>query len=347
MLILGVETSCDETAAAVVKDGGLVLSNIVSSQTELHAPYGGVVPEVAARDHVKNIIPIVDQALQKAKVNLKKIDAIAVTKGPGLVTSLLVGVDTAKSLAYTTKKNIVGINHLEAHVYASQLQEDGQEKPVGLKFPLIYLIASGGHTELVLMEDHLKHTTIGATRDDAAGEAFDKIAKLLKLDYPGGPEIAERANSGNSRSYAFPRPMLEQGYEFSFSGLKTDVLRLVKKNKYKLPPQAINNICASFQAAVAEVLTTKTIKAAQEHQARMIVIGGGVSANRLLRWTLQKKAQNELEEVKLLIPDVKYCTDNAAMVAALGFYYAREGKFNAWDKLKVEPNLNFSQSKKC
>lgn len=341
MLILGLETSCDETAAAVVKDGCLVLSNVVSSQTELHSPYGGVVPEVAARDHVKNIIPIVDQALKEAETDLNKIDAIAVTRGPGLITSLLVGVDTAKSLAYAAGKKIIGLNHLEAHVYASQLQENDAEKPAELQFPLIYLIASGGHTELVLMEDHLKHQTIGATRDDAAGEAFDKVAKLLKLGYPGGPIIAQRANSGNSRSYAFPRPMLEQGLEFSFSGLKTDVLRLVKKNRYEFSPAASNNICASFQAAVVDVLVTKTIKAAQQHQAKMIVVGGGVSANELLRHTLHQQTQRELPKVKLLIPDIKYCTDNAAMVAALGYHYARQKKFSSWDELKVEPNLNF------
>ncbi|NQV13250.1 MAG: tRNA (adenosine(37)-N6)-threonylcarbamoyltransferase complex transferase subunit TsaD [Parcubacteria group bacterium] len=340
MLILGIETSCDETAAAVVKNGRFVLSNVVSSQTELHAPYGGVVPEVAARDHVKSIVPIVDRALKEAGTDLEKIDAIAVTKGPGLITSLLIGVDTAKSLAYTAGKKIIGLNHLEAHVYASQLQESGGEKPAALKFPLIYLIASGGHTELVLMEDHLKHKTIGATRDDAAGEAFDKVAKLLQLDYPGGPIVAERANSGNSRSYAFPRPMLDQGFEFSFSGLKTDVLRLVKKNKYKFSAPAINNICASFQAAVVDVLVTKTTKAAREHQAEMIVIGGGVSANQLLRNVLNKKTAAELPNTELLIPKVKYSTDNAAMVAALGYYYAREGKFDGWDKLKVEPNLS-------
>lgn len=339
MLILGIETSCDETAAAVVKDGRLVLSNIVSSQTELHAPYGGVVPEVAARDHVKNIVPIINQALREAGTDLEKIDAIAVTRGPGLITSLLIGVDTAKSLAYVAGKNIIGVNHLEAHVYASQLQEDSEEKPIELQFPLIYLIASGGHTELVLMEDHLKHKTIGATRDDAAGEAFDKVAKLLRLSYPGGPIIAKRANLGNSRSYAFPRPMLKQGLEFSFSGLKTDVLRLVKKNRYQLSPQVVNNICASFQAAVVDVLTTKTIKAAQEHSVRMIIVGGGVSANELLRRTLKEKVQNKLEDVKLLIPDIKYCTDNAAMVAALGYYRAREQKLDSWSELKVEANL--------
>ena len=340
MLILGLETSCDETAAAVVKNGRFVLSNVVSSQTELHAPYGGVVPEIAARDHVKNIIPIVDEALREAEVSFENIAAIAVTRGPGLITSLLIGVDTAKSLAYATGKKIISLNHLEAHVYASQLQENEDEEPIKLQFPLVYLIASGGHTELVLMEDHLKHQTIGATRDDAAGEAFDKVANLLQLGYPGGPIIAKRASSGNSRSYAFPRPMLEQGFEFSFSGLKTDVLRLVKKNRYKFSPSAINNVCASFQAAVVDVLVTKTIKAAQEHQARMIVVGGGVSANQLLRHSLTKKTAAELPDTKLLMPKVKYSTDNAAMVAALGYYYAQEKDYDGWAELKVEPNLS-------
>ena len=339
MLILGIETSCDETAAAIVKDGRFVLSDVVSSQIEIHSPYGGVVPEIAARNHVKNIIPIVDQALQEAAVSLKDIDAIAVTKGPGLITSLLIGVDTAKSLAYTTDKKIIGINHLEAHVYASQLQNKESQKTIGLQFPLIYLIASGGHTELVLMEDHLKHQTIGATRDDAAGEAFDKVAKLLGLGYPGGPIIAEQANLGNSRAFSFPRPMLEQGLEFSFSGLKTDVLRLVKRKGHKFNEAIINDICASFQAAVVEVLVTKTIKATQKHQAKMIVVGGGVSANALLRRALDKEVK-KLTGVELLIPNIKYCTDNAAMVAALGYYYAREEKYSKWNKIKVEPNLS-------
>ena len=338
MLILGIETSCDETAAAVVKNGQFVLSNIVSSQVELHAPYGGVVPEVAARNHVENIIPIINKALQKAKTSLGKIDAIAVTRGPGLITSLLVGVDTAKSLAYGYQKKLIGINHIEAHVYTSQLAKNDREKPTDLEFPLLYLIASGGHTELILMKDHLEHNVIGSTRDDAAGEAFDKVAKLLNLGYPGGPEVSHRAHTGNSRAYSFPRPMLNDGFEFSFSGLKTDVLRLVKKKK-DLSPQAINNVCASFQAAVVEVLVAKTIKAAQKHQAKMIVIGGGVAANKLLRRTLQKKIGEKLNKTRLLIPEFKYCTDNAAMVAAAGYYYAQAGKYTQWDNLKVDPNL--------
>jgi len=338
MLILGIETSCDETAAAIVKDGKFVLANIVSSQIELHAPYGGVVPEVAARNHVENIIPIINKALATAQTNLNKIDAIAVTNGPGLITSLLIGVDTAKSLAYSAKKKLIGVNHLEAHVYASQLLESRSPKPINLKFPLLYLIVSGGHTELVLMKDHLKHVTIGATRDDAAGEAFDKVAKLLNLSYPGGPEISRRAHLGNSRAYSFPRPMLNQGLEFSFSGLKTDVLRLVKKKDY-LSPQEINNICASFQAAVIEVLVTKTIRAAQEHQVKMIVVGGGVAANKLLRRTLKKEIDNQLKNTPLLVPEFKFCTDNAAMVAAAGYYYAQANKFTTWDKLRVDPNL--------
>jgi len=339
MLILGIETSCDETAAAVVKDGDLLLSNIVSSQIELHAPYGGVVPEVAARTHVENIIPIIDQALKTAKVKMHGIDAIAVTQGPGLITSLLVGVDTAKSMAYALNKKLIGVNHIISHVYAGILRESEDDKKISFKYPLLYLIVSGGHTELILMESENKFKSIGLTRDDAAGEAFDKVAKLLGISYPGGPIISKRANLGNSRAYAFPRPMIDKGLDFSFSGLKTDVLRLVNKKQHKFAEQEINNVCASFQAAVVDVLTKKTLRAAQENNAKMITIGGGVSCNNLLRRVMKKEVAQKLSGVNLLLPQPKFSTDNAAMIAAAGYYYAKQKKFTRWDKLAVDPNL--------
>lgn len=340
MLILGIETSCDETAAAVVEDGKLVLSNIVSSQVALHAPYGGIVPEVAARNHVENIIPIIQKSLDNAGITLNEVDAIAVTKGPGLITSLLVGVDTAKSIAFAAGIKIIGINHLQAHVYAGQLAKNIDVESIDFKFPLIYLIASGGHTELVLMENYYTFKLIGSTRDDAAGEAFDKIAKLLELTYPGGPIISKRSDFGNSKAYTFARPMINEGYEFSFSGLKTDVLRLIKKKTGELSQQNINDICASFQAAVVDVLVAKTIRAAKNFNAEMIVIGGGVSANKLLRKTIDKKVKSELKNIKLIMPEMEYCTDNAAMIAAAGCYHAKAGIFDSWESIIVDPNLN-------
>ncbi len=340
MLILGIETSCDETAASVVEDGYLVKSNIVSSQIKLHAPYGGVVPEIAARAHVENIIPIIDKALNEAQVKIRGINAIAVTYGPGLITSLLVGVDAAKTLSYSWQKKLIGVNHIISHVYASQLTENKQDKKINFEYPLLYLIASGGHTELILMPKKNKFIKIGSTRDDAAGEAFDKVAKLLGLPYPGGPIISKLANMGNSRAYAFPRPMINDGLDFSFSGLKTDVLRLVKKKQGKFSDQDINNICASFQAAAVDVLVAKTLRAADKFRVKMVTIGGGVSCNNLLRKNLVKKFSLDRPQTKLILPNPKYSTDNAAMVAAAGYHLAQQKKFTSWDKLSVDPNLS-------
>lgn len=340
MLILGIETSCDETAVAVVKDGDLVLSNVVSSQIDLHAPYGGVVPEVAARSHVENILPIIEKSLSQAKIKINQIDAIAVTYGPGLITSLLIGVDTAKTISYSLNKKLIGVNHIISHVYASILRKSVAEDKVVFKYPLLYLIVSGGHTELILMKSKNKFESIGATRDDAAGEAFDKVAKLLSLSYPGGPIISKLANLGNSRAYSFPRPMLNDGLDFSFSGLKTDVFRLVQKKKGKFSQQEINDICASFQTAVVEVLVTKTLRAAQEYNVKMITIGGGVSCNIYLGKMMSKEVAREIPSVDLLLPKPEFSTDNAAMIAAAGYYLAKQKKFTSWNKLTVNPNLS-------
>jgi len=334
MLILGIDTSCDDTSAAVVRDGSLVLSNIVSSQEKIHAKYGGVVPEVAARKHIELIIPIIEKALQKAKIKKQGIDCLAVTNGPGLITSLMVGIDTAKSLAFSLNKKIVAVNHLEGHIYSNWLNNNDPPK-----FPLLCLIVSGGHTELVYMQDHLEYQIIGQTRDDAAGEAFDKVAKLLNIGYPGGPIISKLANQGNNKAYHFSRPMLHSNnFDFSFSGLKTEVLRLTKKYD-KLTNSQINNICASFQKAVADILVTKTIQAAKKLKPKTIIIGGGVAANQLLRKELENKAKQEIPDTKFQILNTRYSSDNAAMIAAAAYQHAKKKQFTDWKKIVPEPNL--------
>ncbi len=330
MIILGIETSCDETAASVVRGVGdkvEVLSNVVSSQIEIHKKYGGVVPEVAAREHVLNIMPVVNEAL----VGVKKIDAIAVTVGPGLITSLLVGVETAKTLAYAWRVPVVAVNHIAGHVYANFINS----KP---KFPALILTVSGGHTMLVLMTGHGKYKVLGETRDDAAGEAFDKAAQLLGLGYPGGPIISQLATR-NSQLYKInlPRPMINSGdFDFSFSGLKTALLYAIQKDKNwkkKIPEYAYE-----FQAAVAEVLVHKTIKAALKYNVKNIMLSGGVAANLELRGQLEKAVKNKLSSANLLISEFKYCTDNAAMIATAGYFMAKRKKFTPWQKLKADAN---------
>lgn len=332
-IILGIESSCDETAAALVKyQGGRfkILSNVVSSQIEIHKKYGGVVPEIAARNHLINIIPVVDEALTKAKIKPKQIDKIAVTTGPGLITSLLVGVETAKNLAYLWQKPIYSINHLKAHLYANLLQNKA------IKYPTIALIVSGGHTELILMKDKKSLKKIGQTVDDAAGEAFDKVAKLLNLGYPGGPIVSKLAKKGNSKAFDFPRPMIrDDNFNFSFSGLKTSVLYTMKKipTLKAKSHQLKADICASFQQAAVDVLVAKTIKAAKHYKAKTIMLSGGVAANKLLRETLRLKAISY--NLGFLVPDFNLCTDNATMIAAAAVFE----KPTPWQKLRVNPNL--------
>lgn len=338
MLILAIETSCDETAAAVLKDNKKLLSSVLFSQDKIHAEYGGIVPEVAARKHIEIIIPIIDKALKDAKTNLSKIDVIATTSGPGLITSLMVGIDTAKTFSYALKKPLVSVNHMEGHIYSNFIPVKSKE--VEIDFPALCLITSGGHTELVLMKDHGRYKEIGSTRDDAAGEAFDKVAKLLNIGYPGGPVISRMANLGNAKAYSFPRPMMnEKNFDFSFSGLKTDVLRLVNKKKGKFSRQEINNICASFQMAVVDVLTHKALKAAKKYRAKSIMLAGGVSANKLLRRKMETMIRKEIPEVKFHAPNLKYCTDNAAMIAQAAYYHAIKKDFTPYEKVKVNPNL--------
>lgn len=335
--LLGIETSCDETAAAVVEDGKKMLSNVVASQVDIHAQFGGVFPEVASRQHVITIYPILEQALQEAHITLEDIDGIAVTRGPGLAGSLVVGINTAKGIALANQLPILGINHLEAHIYSAWLDTEENNDRGEPDFPLIALIVSGGHTELILMTEHLKYQRLGSTLDDAAGEAFDKVARLLGLDYPGGPAIQKAAELGNERAFKFPRSWLDDSWDFSFSGLKTAVLREVRrleKTDIELP---VNDMAASFQAAVVEVLVTKTLRAAKEYKAKGIIVAGGVSANKSLRQQFL-----DLSKLPVHIPPLYLCTDNAAMVAGLGYYRYCEGQRDRLE-MDVLPNWPVSE----
>lgn len=333
MIILGIETSCDETAVSVVKiERGKfkVLSNVVSSQVKIHAKYGGVVPEVAARKHIENMMPVLISALKEAKIKKEDIDVVAVTNGPGLSVSLLVGVETARTLAFALKKKLVAINHIEAHILSNCLSNSK------IKFPALCLVVSGGHTQLVLIKDFGKYQIIGETLDDAVGECFDKVAKILGLGYPGGPEISKIAKKGNPSAYNLPRPMLKyNNFDFSFSGLKTAVLYLTQK--LKLTPSTVADVAASFQAAAIDVLVQKTIRAAQSNKVKTIMLAGGVSANKKLREEMGFVARKN--NINLILPDLEYTTDNAAMIAVAGYFSAVAGKFINWEDIDVEPNL--------
>ncbi|MCH1512077.1 MAG: tRNA (adenosine(37)-N6)-threonylcarbamoyltransferase complex transferase subunit TsaD [Acidimicrobiales bacterium] len=324
-LTLGIETSCDETAAAVVADDNTVLSSVVSSQVDLHARYGGVVPEVASRAHVTLVAPVVAQALVEAGVEPKDIDLVAATRGPGLVGSLLVGVSAAKALSLVWDKPFKGVNHLEAHLYSCFLEEPE------LELPLVVLLVSGGHTILVSMEEHLQYLILGETLDDAVGEAYDKVARYLGLGYPGGPAIDQLAVHGQN-SIKFPRPMINEGYDFSFSGLKTSVINYVRQH----PEARTEDIAASFQEAAVEVLATKTKRAAIQINAKGVCIGGGVAANSRLREAIFDICLEE--DLHPFVPSRAYCTDNAAMVAAIGWRRFRQDGPDPLD-LGADPNL--------
>ncbi len=319
--ILGIESSCDETAASVVENGRVILSNAVASQVDLHAQFGGIFPEVASRQHILSIYPIVDQALKDAHLKLSDLDGIAVTRGPGLPGSLVVGINMAKGLAIGSGLPLMGINHLEGHLYSAWLGEEGKKMKKAPKFPLLALIVSGGHSELILMKDHLVYERLGGTLDDAAGEAFDKIARLLELGYPGGPVIQDAALDGNPNAFDFPRSWLDDSFNFSFSGLKTSVLRTVQqleKQKSKLPKK---DLAASFQAAVVDVLFQKTLRAAEKFGTKEILIAGGVSANQSLRDRFKGQ-----KKFNVHIPPLFLCTDNAAMIAGAGCYRFHAGQ---------------------
>ncbi|MGQ9637457.1 MAG: tRNA (adenosine(37)-N6)-threonylcarbamoyltransferase complex transferase subunit TsaD [Thermodesulfobacteriota bacterium] len=321
MIVLAIETSCDDTGAAILLNGREILSNVVSSQISVHQKYGGVVPELASRKHIEAIVPIVNEALKKAGINLKEVDGIAVTQGPGLVGSLLVGLSFAKSIAFATGRPFVGINHVEAHLSAIFLEEDPP------KFPFIGLVVSGGHTSLFRVNGFGKFIRLGQTRDDAAGEAFDKVAKLLGLGYPGGPIIDELSKQGNPKAIRFPRPSVgRNSLDFSFSGLKTAVVNFVKTYPEpieKFSHTLICDIVSSFQEAVVDVLTKKVILASKQEGIRRIVLSGGVASNRLLRERMKEEAVRE--GLKLYIPSPSLCTDNAAMVGVVGYEYLRRG----------------------
>ena len=319
MRVLGLESSCDETAAAIVEDGRVVLSDVVASQNEVHAKYGGVVPELASRAHILNVVPVVQAALDRASMKLDDVDGIAVTNAPGLVGALLVGLQTAKALAWVTGKPLVGVHHLEGHLTAIYLEPDPPP------FPHLALIVSGGHTSLVRVDGHGQLTELGATRDDAAGEAFDKGAKLLGLGYPGGAVIDKLAQTGNPKAVPFPRSMTggEHGAEFSFSGLKTALLHHVRA--HGVPEgQALADLCASYQAAIVEVLVRKTRKQARILGIQHVQICGGVAANSGLRKAMI--AEGEEWDFRVYIPPIARCTDNAAMIAAAGYYHLLAGE---------------------
>jgi len=337
--ILAIETSCDETACAVLENGRTLLASTVASQMDIHARYGGVFPEVASRQHILSIIPVVEQTLVQSNLTLKDMDAIAVTRGPGLAGSLVVGMNMAKGLALGTNLPLIGVNHLEGHIYSSWIYNAGERVPPEPQFPLMALLVSGGHTELDLMTDHLTYKRLGSTLDDAAGEAFDKVARLLGLAYPGGPSIQRAAESGDPTRFKFPRAKLEGEYDFSFSGLKTAVLYEVNDLKKQNKTLPVEDLAASFQAAVVDVLFKKTMQAARDHQAKEILVAGGVSANRALRQAFQ--SQNEF---KVHIPPFSLCTDNAAMIAAAGYYRYAFGHVSELD-IDVQPTWPLSSLK--
>ena len=328
--ILGIESSCDETAAAVVKNGREVLSNIISSQVPIHRKFGGVVPEIASRKHIENVLPVIDEALQQAKVDIKEIDGIAVTYGPGLVGALLVGLSAGKALAFALDKPLLGVNHLEGHVFANFLVDEELEPP------FMALVVSGGHTALMKVKDYNNFELLGQTRDDAAGKAFDKIARVMGLQYPGGPEIELLAKGGNPTAIDFPRALLDKSYDFSFSGLKSSVINYLHTEKQSGREVNRADVAASFQAAIVDVLVKKSVHAMEASGLKKIVLAGGVSANKTLQAELG--AAVEAIGVKLVHPKPVLCTDNAVMIACRGYYKFLNNEFSSMD-LNADPAL--------
>ena len=339
MKILGIETSCDETAAAVIEDGRHIVSNVVATQVDMHAQYGGIVPEVASRQHMRALIPVVDSALEQAGVELHELDGVAVTHGPGLAGALLVGVNTAKGMALSHDLPFIGVNHLEGHVYAAWLEEgiDPETRP---GFPLMCLITSGGHTDLILMDGHGQYRLIGRTRDDAAGEAFDKAARVLGLGFPGGPEIQRVAEAASGVEPDLPRPRVRNSLDFSFSGLKTAVLRRAEVKGMYPPPEddeldaaEVSEVAHAFQEAIVDSMVTRTLEAVKQHSVKGIILGGGVAANALLRQEMAKRSP-----IEVVVPRPGLCTDNGAMIGAAAYFTLRNGMSYQWD-LDVIPSL--------
>jgi N6-L-threonylcarbamoyladenine synthase len=345
--ILAIETSCDETAAAVIEDGYHIKSNVIASQIDIHRRYGGIFPEVASRQHILAIGTVIQDALIEARTGWNELKAVAVTYGPGLAGSLLVGVNAAKGIALALDLPLIGVNHLEGHLYSNWLDAEGRGQPPEIKFPALSLIVSGGHTELVLIRDHGDYEILGRTIDDAAGEAFDKVARMLDLGFPGGPAIQEAAKGGNPNAYNFPRARLGDGFDFSFSGLKTAVLRVVQKyapgenlpragaahTQLPLRTTPVADIAASFQMAVVDILVSKTKAAAEQYEAAEILLAGGVSANGLLRNKMISEAGRPVR-----VPPLWLCTDNAAMIGAVGYWRLQKGHVADWE-LDVVANL--------
>lgn len=333
LMILGIETSCDETSASVVRGGREILSNVVSSQIESHKRFGGVVPEIASRHHVEQVTYIIEQALREAEVTMDDVDAVAVTEGPGLVGALLVGVNAAKALAFAKGKPLIGVHHIAGHIYANHLVEE-------LTFPLLSLVVSGGHTELVLMDEHGKYEILGETRDDAVGEAYDKVARTIGLPYPGGPHMDRLAHEGEA-SIELPRAWLEaDSFDFSFSGLKSSVINTLHNAKQRGEEIPEETIAASFQASVIDVLVTKTMRAVEKHGVERLVLAGGVAANKGLRARISEVCEER--GLKMTIPPLALCTDNAAMIAAAGSVMYEKGQF-ADDRLNAQPGLELER----
>lgn len=332
VIILGIETSCDETSAAVLANGTDLKSHIISSQIGTHQKYGGVVPEIASREHCLHISQVVAEALGQAGMRFKDLSAVAVTYGPGLVGSLLVGVSAAKAMAYAADIPLIGVNHLEGHVYANFLEHPD------LRFPLLALLASGGHTNLIIFKGHLDYEVIGRTRDDAAGEAFDKVARALGFGYPGGPNIQKAAFEGNAAAFDFPKAMLETGsFDFSFSGLKSSVLNTLNSARMKGEVLNTADLAASFLAAVVEVLVQKTLRALEKYPVKTLALAGGVAANSNLRQALQQELDHR--GISFVYPSPVYCTDNGAMIALAGYYRFMNDDYASW-KLNAVPGLN-------
>lgn len=323
-VILAIETSCDETSAAVLEGEGNLRSSVVSSQVEIHAEYGGVVPEIAARQHTENINIIIEEALIEAGIGFGDLSAVAVTVGPGLIIALLIGMSTAKAVSYALDVPLIGVNHIEGHIYAGFF-----EKP-DLEFPFLSLVISGGHTSLIVVNGHGGYKTVGSTLDDAAGEAFDKVAKFLGLEYPGGPVIDKLASKGDPGYYKLPRPMIEhKGYDFSFSGLKTAVINLIRKERSDGFEIRLEDLAASFQQAVIDVLVDKTFKALKTFSLERLVVAGGVASNKALRERFSNECAKQ--DIELVIPRQEFCTDNAAMIAKSAYYKFMKNEFLPYD----------------
>ncbi|OGH68928.1 MAG: tRNA (adenosine(37)-N6)-threonylcarbamoyltransferase complex transferase subunit TsaD [Candidatus Magasanikbacteria bacterium RIFCSPLOWO2_02_FULL_44_11] len=337
MYILGIESSCDDTSVALLDssdEGQFVIKEKTASQIDIHKKYGGVVPEIAGRRHAEKIVPLIEEVLDGQPTP----DAIAVTAGPGLITGLLVGVTAAKTLSLAKNIPLVPVNHIKGHIHSVEIAADTTTPRELISFPALCLVVSGGHTELILMKSNTDHIILGLTKDDAAGECFDKVAKLVGFDYPGGPSISKMGTTGRADAISFPRPMLkEPNLHFSFAGLKTSALYWLRDNKFTKNITK-EDFCASFEQAIVDVLVAKTLKAAGTSQPKSLVLAGGVSANKKLRNSLENKVKEQFPTTNFLMALPQYCMDNGAMIAAAGYYAARDKKFIPWDKFNVNPN---------